>query len=87
MQKLQLSCIAPAGDLGQAAEFAQSLPAPSQIRNFLEDGVPRTAKAIAEGIGLKLSTVTSALSREKGRKWQMLGGAGQETLWAVMRSK
>ena len=74
-------------DLGQATELAKSLPAASQIRNFLEDGTPRTAKAIAEGTGLKLSTVISALSRDKRRKWQMLGGPGKETLWAVMGSK
>jgi hypothetical protein len=74
-------------DLSQVAEMVKSLPAPAQIRNFLEDGTPRTAKAIAEGTGLKLDTVKSTLSREKGRKWQMLGGAGQETLWTVLGSK
>lgn len=73
--------------LNEATELAQSLPAPAQIRNFLEDGTPRTAKAIAEGTGLKLSTVTSTLSRHKGHKWQMLGGAGQETLWTVLGAK
>jgi hypothetical protein len=74
-------------DLNKAAELAKALPAPAQIRNFLEDGTPRTAKQIAEGTGLKLATVTSALSRDKGRKWQMIGGAGQDTLWCVLGSK
>ena len=74
-------------DLNEAVELAKALPAPAQIRNFLEDGTPRTAKQIAEGTGLKLSTVTSALSREKGRKWQMIGGAGQDTLWCVLGAK
>jgi hypothetical protein len=68
-------------------EFEERLPIPARIRNFLEEGTPRTAKAIAEALDVKLSTVTSALSRDKGRKWQMIGGAGQDTLWCVLGSK
>jgi len=74
-------------DLTESHELAQALPASAQIRNFLEDGTPRTAKAIADGTGLKLATVNSTLSREQGRKWQMLGGSGQETLWCVLGAK
>jgi hypothetical protein len=76
-----------AQDLTAEPEFQSKLPTPAQIRNFLEDGTPRTARAIAEGTGLKLPTVSSALSRDKGRKWQMIGGQGQDTLWCVLKAK
>jgi len=76
-----------AQDLTAEPEFQTKLPTPAQIRNFLEDGTPRTAKAIADGTGLKLSTVTSTLSRLKGHKWSMIGGQGQDTLWCVLRAK
>lgn len=74
-------------DLTETAELVSALPAAAQIRNFLEDGEPRTAKAIADATGLKLTTVKTTLSREQGRKWQMLGGSGQETTWCVLGSK
>jgi hypothetical protein len=75
-------------DLSQAPELETALPAAARIRNYLEtDGFPHSAQAISEATGIPLPTVTSTLSRGKGRKWQMLGGAGQETTWCVLRSK
>jgi hypothetical protein len=75
-------------DLSQAPELETALPAAARIRNYLEtDGGPHTALAISQATGIPLPTVTSTLSRGKGRKWQMLGGAGQETTWCVLRAK
>jgi hypothetical protein len=75
-------------DLSQAPELETALPAAARIRNYLElDGAPHTAIAISQATGIPLPTVTSTLSRGKGRKWQMLGGVGQETTWCVLGSK
>lgn len=71
-------------DLNSVVEMAKALPAAAQIRNLLEDGRPREAKQIAEETGVKLATVKSTLSKHQGYKWQMIGGPGQETLWAVL---
>jgi hypothetical protein len=67
--------------------FADKLPAPAQIRNLLEDGVPRTPKQIAEELGLAVSTVGRTLRRLNGSKWMMLGGVGQKTTWTVLNAK
>ena len=75
-------------NIDEEPEFEPKLPVPARIRNYLEeDGAVRTADEIATATGLKLLTVKSALSRDKGRKWQMIGGAGQATGWAVLRQK
>ncbi len=68
-------------------ECEEKLPVAARIRNLLEDGTMRTAERIAEELYIKLPTVKSTLSREKGRKWQMFGGAGELTQWSVLRSK
>ena len=68
-------------------ECEAKLPTASRIRNLLEaDGNTRTAEEIANALGAKLSTVKSELSRHKGRKWHMFGGAGEPTTWAVLRA-
>jgi len=74
-------------DLSQAVELAAALPLPNRIRNLLEDGAARTSRQIAEELEAKLPTVKSALSRQAGFKWMMLGGSGQETQWTVLRPK
>lgn len=71
-------------DLSEAAELSKGLPAAAQIRILLEtDGMPRSAKTIADDTGLPLATVKSTLSREQGRKWHKLG-EGHETQWTVL---
>ncbi len=74
-------------DLNHVVEMAKALPAAAQIRNLLDDGQPRVAKQIAEETSLKLATVKSTLSRHQGYKWQMIGGAGQDTLWTVLNPR
>ena len=87
-QNPESTCIRYAScDLSQATELAASLPLPNRIRNLLEDGTSRTSKQIAEELGAKLPSVKSALSRQAGHKWMMLGGSGQETTWTVLRPK
>ena len=65
-------------------ECDDKLPVASRIRNLLEDGAMRTAEQIADDLHLRLATVKSVLSREKGRKWQMFGGAGAPTQYSVL---
>lgn len=65
-------------------DFEAKLPAPSRIRNLLEDGTPRTPKQVADEIGIALTTVQRTLSRYRGHKWQMIGGVGQATQWTVL---
>jgi hypothetical protein len=65
----------------------EKLAVPSRIRNLLEDGTPRRSKKIAEELGLKHETVKSALSRDKGRKWMMLGEDYRNPLWTILSSK
>jgi len=74
-------------DLKEAAELSHSLPLPAQIRNLLEDGIPREAKDIADLTGNKLSTVQRTLTKYKGIKWQMSGGPGQKTVWTAYACK
>lgn len=75
-------------DLSETLEIKNALPAATRIRNFLErEGGHHTAKAISEATGIPLSTVTSTLSRHKDKKWQMLGGPGQETTWSALWPK
>jgi hypothetical protein len=67
--------------------FEEKLPVPSRIRNLLEDRTPRRSKDIADELGLRHETVKSALSRDKGRKWMMLGDDYRNPLWTVLRQK
>ncbi len=67
--------------------FEEKLPVPSRIRNLLEDGRPRTSKQIADELVIKLDTVKSALSRDKGRKWMMVGNDHRNPLWTVLSPK
>jgi hypothetical protein len=71
-------------DLTEAEDLAAALPLANRIRNLLEDGEPRSAKAIAEELGAKLVSVKSTLSRSAGTKWMILGGQGRETQWTVL---
>lgn len=50
-----------------------SLPISSRIRNLLDDGLPRSAKAIADDLHEKLSTVKVTLSKHTGVKWHRSG--------------
>jgi hypothetical protein len=68
-------------------ECETRLPTSARIRNLLEDGNMRTADEIATELGAKLATVKSELSRHKGRKWHMFGGAGEATTWSVLGAK
>jgi DNA invertase Pin-like site-specific DNA recombinase len=74
-------------DPADEPECEDKLPVAARIRNLLEDGTMRSADMIAEELNIKLATVKSVLSREKGRKWQMFGGAGEPTQWSVLRPK
>ena len=69
-------------DLSQAAELKASLPWPNQIRNLLEDGVPRTSAEIAEELNAGIAVIKVTLSRHKGHKWHSLG-EGRGTKWTV----
>jgi hypothetical protein len=60
-------------DLSRTAELAKALPLVNQIRNLLEDGIPRSAKEVADELDAKLPTVKATLSRYKGVKWQQIG--------------
>jgi hypothetical protein len=68
-------------------ECEARLPTSARIRTLLEDGNMRTADEIATELGAKLATVKSELSRHKGRKWHMFGGAGEPTKWSVLSVK
>jgi hypothetical protein len=74
-------------DLSDAPELQKGLPAAARIRTLLEDGVPRTAKDIADEAGLPLGTVKSTLSRENGRKWMILGEDYRNPQWTVLNPK
>ncbi|MEO8048502.1 MAG: DUF3854 domain-containing protein [Nitrospirota bacterium] len=74
-------------DLAAEPAFQTKLPTPARIRNLLEDGVLRTSREIAEELGMKLATVKSALSREKGHKWQQVGEDYRNLQWTVLRAK
>lgn len=68
--------------------FEDKLPTAARIRNYLEkDGAVHTAEDIAGALNLKLTTIKSTLSRERGRKWSMIGGAGQASGWTVLRGE
>lgn len=70
-------------DLSQSAELATALPLPSQIRNLLEDGAPRSSKDIADELGAGLPTIKAVLSKHKGFKWHMVG-ENREAKWTVL---
>ena len=70
-------------DLSQSAELATALPLPSQIRNLLEDGAPRSSKDIADELGAGLPTIKAVLSKHKGHKWHMVG-ENREAKWTVL---
>lgn len=70
-------------DLSQAGDLATALPLPNRIRNLLEDGEPRSSKAIAEELGAALPTIKAVLSKHKGHKWHMVG-EGREAQWTVL---
>jgi len=75
-------------DPAEEPALEAKLPLAARIRNLLEDGLPRTAETIADVLEVKLATAKVTLSREKGRKWQMLGGPGQEgTTYTVLVPK
>lgn len=76
-----------AANVEDQPEFADKLPAPSRIRNLLEDGSARTPKQVADELGIAVSTVRRTLSRYSGSKWMMLGGVGQNTKWTVLNPK
>jgi hypothetical protein len=72
-------------DLNQTAEIEKALPLPNRIRNLLDsDGIPRCSKDIAEALSVKLNIVQATLSRQKGRKWSMIG-ENREALWTTLR--
>lgn len=65
-------------------EPLDTLPLPSKIRNLLEsDGMPRTAREIAEALQEKYGSVRVVLYRHDRKKWSRLP-SGQ---WTVMISK
>lgn len=77
------ACRVSGFDPEQAGECQDSLPIPSRIRNLLEDGTPRSAKEVAEDLGLKLATVKAILSKHRGIKWHMTG-EGREAKWTAL---
>ena len=80
------ACRVTAFDPEQADECQDRLPIPSRIRNLLEDGEPRSAKDVANDLGLKLPTVKAILSKHRGNKWHITG-EGREAKWTVLRCR
>ena len=76
-----------AHDLGATEELQKALPIPSQIRNLLEDGMLRTAKQIAEALGVPLAKVKSPLSKYSGYKWMAITHEGQEIQYTVLNPR
>jgi hypothetical protein len=76
-----------AHDLSKTEELQKVLPIPSQIRNLLDDGVLRTAKRIAEDLGVPLAKVKSPLSKYAGHKWMAISHEGRETEFTVLNPR
>jgi len=74
-------------DLAQAGELEQALPLASRIRNVLDrDGVPQTAKEIADALNESLKKVQYTLSRYKGHKWHLIG-ENRDAKWTTLTAK
>lgn len=75
-------------DLTQTEEIKRGLPIPSQIRNLLDDGVHRTAKRVANDLGLLVEKVKSPLSKGvKHNKWMAIRNEGQEDQYTVLNPR